>query len=120
MQVRLWVVSALSCWLLVAGSLAFPLVRDLTDKRVLTDESTELAKSIAKAVQDNLRLKNFMGHRMLKKLAFDANRAKWLLANELELDDAKRNEKLAIFSQIKQKLVKHSVYADFEYDEIKY
>ena len=61
-----------------------------------------------------------MGHRLLKKLAFDANRAKWLLANQLELDDSKRNQKLAIFSQLKQKLIKHSVYVDFDYPDIKY
>jgi hypothetical protein len=101
-------------------TLSSPLSKLKTRERVLSNESTELAKSIATSIQNNLKLKNFMSQRLLKKLAFDANRAKWIIANELELDDNKRNEKLAIFSQLKQKLIKHSVYADFEYPQIKY
>jgi hypothetical protein len=58
-----------------------------------------------------------MSKRLLKKLSFDANRAKWLLSNELELDDTRRNSKLAIFSQLKQKLIRHSVYVDFERED---
>lgn len=82
--------------------------------------TSKLAKSIHDSITNNLILKNIIGKRMLKKLAFDANRAKWILANEIEIDDSKRNELLTIFSQLKQKLVKHAVYADFEYPEISF
>jgi hypothetical protein len=92
----------------------------LSPDRVLETGTSELAKSVAKSIQNNLKLKNFMSKRMIKKLAFDANRAKWLMANELSLDDPKRNQILGMFSQIKQKLIKHSVYVDFDYPDIKY
>lgn len=116
----MWIRRVLVLSLIFLVSSESPLTKASANERVLSSGTSELAKSIALSIQDNLRLKNFMGQRMLKKLAFDANRAKWLLANELSLDDPKRNQILGVFSQLKQKLIRHSVYADFEYSNIKF
>ena len=87
-----------------------------------TNEPTpdQLTQNIQNSIRANLVMKEQVAKRMLKKLAFDANRAKWILSNQIDIDDDKRNKILRIFPQLAKKLIKHSVVAGFEYEEIIY
>jgi hypothetical protein len=81
---------------------------------------SQLAQNIQNSIRDNLIMKQEVSKRLYEKIAFDANRAKWIMANQIDIDDSKRNEVLRIFPKLVQKLIKNSIIADFSYPQMKF